>query len=154
MFLRLYLTLTAALILICGCTASLSTSPVAKKANPGGARFSRSAYVGEWAGGGRGLNIDAEGSISAQAMTYRTCGQDYPPCDAGSGASLKPGAIANGKIVSFLGDNLKAIITSTTDPNIFPVGPTTIIYSKRTDSITMDDMSFCGVHAKGGYCGF
>jgi hypothetical protein len=85
--------------------------------------------------------------------TYRVCGQVPPPCDTVSGNEIIDGDRATGQLTSGSGEVARGVITHTTDPSLSPDGPVKIVLHPSTDSISVNEFTFCGTRAPPGYCG-
>lgn len=110
-------------------------------------------FVGYWYGHGSYLDIHSDGSFTLSARTYRTCGQDPPPCDTFSGNTITAGDVATGKLTSVSGEVATGEVTHTTDSADTPDGRITMTLDPTTDTISARNVSFCGPGAPAGNCG-
>jgi hypothetical protein len=127
------------------------TTSAASPAASGSPTFT--AFVGQWYGHGSYLDIHSDGSFTVSARTYRTCGQDPPPCDTFSGNTITDGDVATGQLASVSGEVATGQVTHTTDPPDSPAGPITMTLDPATDTISTRDVSYCGPSAPTGNCG-
>jgi hypothetical protein len=111
------------------------------------------AFVGEWSGHGSYLVIRRDGSFIMEMRTYRTCGQDPPPCDTFSGNTITSGDVATGRLTQVSGEVATGTVTHTTDPADTPAGPITMTLDPANDTIFARNVSFCGPGAPSGNCG-
>jgi hypothetical protein len=138
------------------CATSASHPPApAKPASQSSSLGPRAfaALAGDWSGHGSGIAIDADGQFLISARTYQVCGQAPPPCDTMSGNTIIDGDLATGRLTSISGEVATGAVTRTTDPAATPKGPMKIILDPSTDSITANNITFCGASAPAGYCG-
>jgi hypothetical protein len=79
------------------------------------------------------LTINADGTGFADWRTYRTCGQDAPPCDTWTGNVITDGGHATFHLTTVTGNEAKGIVDLSSDPAFLAVGPLTL-------SLTPDDL--------------
>jgi hypothetical protein len=140
-----------------GCANSASHAPVpptsaaARSSSPGPRTFAELA--GDWYAHDAGIDIQPDGRFVIVIRTYRVCGQVAPPCDTIRGNEIIPGDRATGQLTSGSGGAATGVITHTTDPSLSPEGPVKIDLHPSTDSISVNEYTFCGTKAPVGYCG-
>lgn len=139
----------------CASSASHTSVPptraAARSPSPGPRTFAELA--GDWLGHGRAIDIQPDGRFIVVIRTYRMCGQVPPPCDTISGNEIIDGDRATGQLTSRSGEVAMGVITHTTDPSLSPEGPVKIVLHPSTDSISVNEFTFCGTSAPIGYCG-
>jgi hypothetical protein len=138
--------------------ATHHTTPITHSPSPSHPTFT--AFAGAWSGHGDGLDILPNGRFTLSARTYRTCGQDPPPCDTFSGNKIINGDNASGQFTSVSGEIASGSVTHSTDPADTPTGPITVTLNPSTDTINAHIGSpnspatiFCGPSAAAGQCG-
>jgi hypothetical protein len=140
-----------------GCaSAAVSTpaGPATPTASPSpSASPTFAAFAGQWYGHGSYLVIRLDGGFTMGERTYRTCGQDPPPCDTFSGNTITDGDVAAGQLTSVSGEVATGEVTHTTDSADSPTGPITMTLDPATDTISAGNVSFCGPSAPAGTCG-
>jgi serine/threonine-protein kinase len=130
------------------------TNTVAPAAHPSSLGPSAFAvFAGAWSGHGGGIDIQANGRFLMSMRTYQWCGQAPPPCDSMSGNEIIDGDQATGQLTSISGEVATGTITHTTDQAATPKGQITITLDPSTDSLNINNISFCGTSAPAGYCG-
>lgn len=85
--------------------------------------------------------------------TYRTCGQEPPPCDTFSGNTITDGDIATGRLTSVSGEVAIGQVIHSTDQTDTPAGRITMTLNPATDTLSARNVSFCGPDAPAGNCG-
>ena len=113
-------------LLVSGGLALLATILVAC-AGPGSspgpaARPDLTPFVGVWSRHGAGLTISPDGSFSLEWRTYRTCGQDPPPCDQFVNNLIVSGGRAVGTLRAIGSRTAVGQVTATNDPAFAPDG--------------------------------
>lgn len=140
-----------------GCASSaVSTSagPATTAASPSpSASPTFTAFAGQWSGHDSYLVIRSNGGFTMGARTFRTCGQDPPPCDTFSGNTIIDGDVATGQLTSVSGEVATGDVTHTIDSADSPTGPITMTLDLATDTISVRNVSFCGPNAPSGNCG-
>jgi len=89
-------------------------------------------FIGDWVAHTLGLTFDRDGRGTLTWRTYRTCGQDPPPCDTIRGRETIDGGQAKLRIVAYTGTTASGRVISSSDQEQFPVGP----FSLRLDGAT------------------
>lgn len=128
-----------------------SSTPAAHPSSLGPSAFA--VFTGAWSGHGGGIDIQANGRFLIAMRTYQWCGQAPPPCDSMSGNEIIDGDQATGQLTSISGEVAKGAITHTTDQADTPKGNITITLNPSTNSVNVNNISFCGTSAPVGYCG-
>lgn len=134
-----------------GHTSVPPASAAARSSSPGVRTFAELA--GDWIAHGGAIDIQPDGRFTVVIRTYRVCGQVPPPCDTVSGNEIIDGDRATGRLTSGSGEVALGVITHTTDPALSPDGPVKIVLHASTDSISVNEFTFCGTRAPPGYCG-
>jgi len=111
-------------LLVSGGLALLATILVAC-AGPGSspgpaARPDLTPFVGVWSRHGAGLTISPDGSLSLEWRTYRTCGQDPPPCDQIVNDLINDGGRAIGTVHAVAARSAGGRVSATTDATFVP----------------------------------
>jgi len=132
-------------------TPAPPTSAAARSSAP--VPHTYAGFAGDWIAHGAGLDIQPDGRFVVVIRTYRVCGQVPPPCDTDSGNEIIDGDRATGQLTSRSGEVATGAITHTTDPSLSPEGPVKIVLHPSTDSISLNEYTFCGTRAPPGYCG-
>ncbi len=114
-------------------------------------RTAGAAVAGRLAAGA--IDIQASGRFTIGMRTYQFCGQAPPPCDTVSGNEIIDGDEASGQLTEISGEVATGALTKTTDPSLSPEGPMKIVLVPSTDSISANNVTFCGTSAPAGYCG-
>lgn len=128
-----------------------TVAPAAHSASHGSRAFA--VFAGAWSAHGGGIDIQANGRFLMSLRTYQWCGQAPPPCDLISGNQIIGGDKAAGQLTSTSGDVATGTITQTTDQAATPKGQITITLNPSTNSLNIDNTSFCGPRAPVSYCG-
>jgi hypothetical protein len=150
----------AAVIIVVACSscASSASHPAASTTSPAAHSSSLSPQAfaelaGDWVGHGGGIDIQVDGRFNIGMRTYQFCGQAPPPCDTISGNEIIDGDEASGQLTAISGEIATGAVTKTTDPSLSPEGPIKIVLDPSTDSISANNVTFCGTSAPAGYCG-
>lgn len=130
-----------------------SGSPTQTAHSSTSARPTFTAFAGQWIGHGSFLVVHSDGRFTMEMRTYRTCGQDPPPCDTFSGNTITSGDVATGQLTSASGEVATGEVAHTTDPTDTPAGPIRMTLDPATDTISANNISFCGANAPSGNCG-
>jgi hypothetical protein len=144
-----------------GCASTAASTPAQPPAQPAAPVASPSpsaspmftAFAGQWYGHDSYLLIRSNGDFTMGARTFRTCGQDPPPCDTLSGNTITDGNVASGQLTSVSGEVATGTVTRTTDSADSPTGPVTMTLDLADDTISVRNVSFCGPNAPSGTCG-
>jgi hypothetical protein len=141
-----------------GCSGSGGQGPARQRpaaathpAPPGGQAIA--PFTGQWSGHDSYIAVKADGRFTLSMRTFRTCGQEPPPCDTFSGNEILDGSVATGQITAVSGEAASAVVTHTTDQALTPTGDITLTLDPASDTITADDVSYCGPSAPAGACG-
>ncbi len=151
-------------VAIAGCGSSVGqqathqATPATPAPSPSHPTFT--AFAGAWSGHDSGFDIRPDGRFTLSERTYRTCGQDPPPCDTLSGNEIINGDNASGQLTSVSGEIASGSVGQSTDPADTPAGPITVTLDPSTDTISAHIGSagtpatiFCGPSAPAGECG-
>lgn len=79
-------------------------------------------FVGIWSRHGAGLTIVPDGSFSFEWRTYRTCGQDSPPCDQIVNNLITDGGRAIGTMHAVGARAAVGQVSATSDATFVPAG--------------------------------
>lgn len=79
-------------------------------------------FVGIWSRHGAGLTIVPDGSFSFEWRTYRTCGQDPPPCDQIVNDVITDGGHAIGTMHPVGARAAVGQVSATSDATVVPAG--------------------------------
>jgi hypothetical protein len=69
------------------------------------------------------VTINPDGTGYADWRTYRTCGQDPPPCETWTGNIINDGGHATFHLTSVTGTEAQGTVDISTDPSRLPAGP-------------------------------
>jgi hypothetical protein len=146
------------LVLACSSCASAASHPSASASSPAAHSSSLgpqafAELTGDWVGHGGSIVIQANGRFTIGMRTYQFCGQAPPPCDTVSGNEIIDGDEASGQLTAISGEVATGAVTKTTDTSLSPEGPMKIVLVPSTDSISANNVTFCGTSAPVGYCG-
>jgi hypothetical protein len=116
-----------------------------------------STFAGVWAGHGRILEVNSDGSAFISYRTYRVCGQEPLPCDTVTGNQISHGGQIMVELVSASPTLTVGRIQSSSDPD-YPVGTAASLVLDPQDAIHVwfDGVSFgnfCGARSPVAYCG-
>ena len=101
--------------------ATVLVACAAPGASPGPAASpSLTPFLGAWSRHGAGLTISPDGSFSLEWRTYRTCGQDPPPCDQIVNNLITDGGRAIGTLHSAGARSADGRVSATTDAAFVP----------------------------------
>lgn len=140
-------------------TVTVSAAP-APPATPSGAATTIGTHpgilTGVWGGHGRELVVRRDGSSTVTYRTYRTCGDDSPPCDTVKGNTIYDGGRITMRITRVVTAHHTTTATVTvltsTEPD-FPAGSTQSLLLDG-DVINLGrGFTFCDDKAPAGTCG-
>jgi hypothetical protein len=66
-----------------------------------------SAFAGTWVRHGISVSVSRSGHLEGSYRTYRTCGEDPPPCDRVEGNNIIDGGTITGQLVRFTARSAK-----------------------------------------------
>lgn len=141
-------------------TVTVSAHPATPPSTPAGEPTtigtSPGILTGSWGGHGRELVVRSDGSVTVIYRTYRTCGDDSPPCDTVKGNTIYDGGRITMRITRVVTAHhtttAAATVLTSTEPD-FPVGST---QSLLLDGDIIDlgrGFTFCDDKAPAGACG-
>ena len=117
----------------------------------------------DWYTHGGGVSIRPDGTFSFIYRTYRTCGQDAPPCDTLHTDThvIDSGGFVTGRITAGATPRWSGVISGASEPGSWPVGDITVSYDASTDSLHIQPASgnfqqgvvVCGPNAPESFCG-
>lgn len=137
-----------------GCASPSATrKPSAATHTPLAGPRAFTTFAGFWYGHGSVITINSDGSFTMSWRTYQNCGQAPQPCDTMSGNTIIDGGKATGRLTSVSGIGATGSVARTNQPQMTPVGPIKIELYPNTDSIAVNNITYCGIHAPAGYCG-
>ncbi len=113
-------------------------------------------FVGVWLGHGRQLAVQAKGVADLAYRTYRTCGQDPPPCDDFAGNP--DGGQMMLQFTRATPPFATGHVTQSNDPihQNGTLATATLMASDDALELTLGSYDFglfCGPHASPGFCG-
>lgn len=116
------------------------------------------AFVGDWTKHGVTLTIDKSGYGTLSWRTYRTCGEDPPPCDTIRPGHIEVGGRGSLKLEADSQIRAHGQIITTTVPETFPTGPVFVRLDGKSDLLFLDpspnkSFPFCGPEAAPAACG-
>jgi WD40 repeat protein len=122
---------------------------------PPSAPPSFAAFAGSWYIHDGQLLISPSGHFSISVRTFRTCGQDPPPCDNMNSTSglAGNGDRASGQLTSVSGAVASGDVTWTSDEVDTPKGRIDFTLNPQSDILTADGQNYCGQYAPGAACG-
>lgn len=135
-----------------GAAASVP-SPTTAAATPRIARW----LVGEWSAHTLGLTVDSRGTGRMSWRTYRTCGEDPPPCDTFEGNTIRVGGQATIRLTTTGPTTASGRVVTSSDPADLPLGPVRLRFDPNGDVIhsrlSLGRPVLCGPHAAVTRCG-
>jgi hypothetical protein len=100
--------------LLAACAAPGASSPT-----PAGTP-NLALFVGVWARHGAALTIESDGRFNIQWRTYRTCGQDPPPCDQFVNNLITSGGQAIGSMHAVAARSAVGQVSASNDATVVP----------------------------------
>jgi hypothetical protein len=114
---------TCGLVLLASVLVACAGPGASPGASPGPtASPSLAPFLGVWSRHGAGLTISPDGSFSFGWRTYRTCGQDPPPCDQIVNNVITDGGRAIGTLHAVATRSADGHVSATTDATVVPAG--------------------------------
>ena len=116
-------------------------------------------FAGQWSAHDTSVTVDPSGHGILTWRTYKTCGQDPPPCDSMSGNTITAGGRATILVTAIGDDTARGQVLTSTDPADFPPGPLKARLDPHADVVFFSPFPggphdpVCGPRAKSDVCG-